>query len=131
VAKKKKLLLLLKHLLKLLSKLAKLLSKLAKLLSKLAKPLLTLLPPLLTLLLLLAKLQPLLTLLPALLLMLPLLPSNSWSRNEKPAFGPVFFRLYARKIDKSIENSTPVRDVRWNASPKGAAPLKLHGIRLS
>jgi len=106
-----------------------------KLLSKLAKPLLTLLPPLLTLLLLtltllllLAKLQPLLTLLPAPLLTLP---SNSWSRNEKPAFGPVFFRLYARKIDKSIENSTPVRDVGLNASPKGAAPLKLHGIRLS
>ena len=28
-----------------------------------------------------------------LLKLLPLLPSNSGSRNEKPAFGPVFFRL--------------------------------------
>ncbi|MBW8327855.1 MAG: hypothetical protein K0M48_01430, partial [Thiobacillus sp.] len=63
-----------------------------------------LLHPLLTLLLLLAKLQPLLAklqpllaklLAPLLMLLhpLPLLPSNSGSRNEKPAFGPVFLRL--------------------------------------
>ena len=53
------------------------------------------------LLTLLAKPQPLLAKLPALLLTprltllspLPLLPSNSGSRNAKPAFGPVFFRL--------------------------------------
>lgn len=55
---------------------------------------------------LLAKLQPPLT---PLLKLLPklLLPSNSGSRKEKPAFGPVFFRLYVASIDKIIENSTP------------------------
>jgi hypothetical protein len=56
---------------------------------------LTLLLPLLTLLLL--RLTPLLLRLTLLLLRLtPLLlplPSNSGIRNEKPAFGPVFFRL--------------------------------------
>ena len=70
----------------------------AKLL-KLLLPLLTLLP--LTLLLLLTLLQPLLAKLQPLLaklltlLLLPLhphLPSNSGSRNEKPAIWPVFFR---------------------------------------
>ena len=78
--------------------LAKLLSKLAKLQLMPAKLLKKLLHPLLTLLLLLAKLQPLLAPLLMLLLFplrlrLKLLPSNSWHRNEKPAFGPVFLRL--------------------------------------
>jgi hypothetical protein len=77
--------------------LAKLQLKLAKLQSMPAKLLKKLLPLLPTLLLLLAKLQLLLAKLQLplakLLLLLPLLPSNSWSRNEKPAFGPVFFRL--------------------------------------
>jgi hypothetical protein len=118
VAKKKKLLhLLLKLLAKLQSKLAKLQLKPAKLLKKLLLPLLTLLPLLAKLQPLLAKLQPLpakllaplLTLLP-----LPLPPSNSGSRNEKPAFGPVFFRLYVASIDKIIENSTPNRGVWQN-----------------
>jgi hypothetical protein len=89
VAKKKKLLRLLKLLAKLQSKLAKLQSKPAKLLKKL-------LHPLLTLLLLLAKLRPL----PAPLLMLllhlhPLLPSNSWSRNKKNRPSGRFF--YVRR----------------------------------
>ena len=53
-------------------------------LRKLLRLLLTLLRLLLTLLL------PPLTLL-RLLLTLLLLPSNIWLRNEKPAFGPVFF----------------------------------------
>ena len=88
---------------KLLSKLAKLQLMPAKLLKKLLHPLLT--PPLLLAKLqpLLAKLQPLLAKLLALplaplltlllRLRLKLLPSNSWHRNEKPAFGPVFLRL--------------------------------------
>jgi hypothetical protein len=114
VAKKKKLLrLLLKLLAKLQSKLAKLQSMPAKLLKKPLLLLLTLLPLLAKLQPLLAKLQPLpaklLTLLP-----LPLPPSNSGSRNEKPAFGPVFFRLYVASIDKIIENSTPNRGVWQN-----------------
>jgi hypothetical protein len=75
--------------------LAKLQSMLAKLLKKLLLPLLTLTLLLLTLLLLLAKLQPLLAKLLTLLLLPllphPLLPSNSGSRNEKPAIWPVFF----------------------------------------
>ncbi len=41
---------------------------------------------------LLLKLLPL-TLLPLTLLHPLLLPSNSWTRNEKPAFGPVFLCL--------------------------------------
>jgi len=110
VAKKKKLLLLL---LKLLAKLQSLLAKLQSMPAKLLKKLLH---PLLTLLLLLAKLQPLLAklqpplalLLTLLLLLLPLLPSNSWSRNKKPAFGPVFLRLCAAQTDKSAEDSTPI-----------------------
>jgi hypothetical protein len=86
VAKKKKPLRLKRLLLKLLAKPQ---SKLAKPQSKLAKLLKKLLHPLLTLLLLLAKQQPPL----AKLLTLPLkLPSNSGSRNEKPAFWPVFLR---------------------------------------
>ena len=115
--KKKPLRLLLKLLAKLQSKLAKLQSMPAKLLKKpLTKPLLLLL----TLLPLLAKLQPLLAKLHPLpaklltLLPLPLPPSNSGSRNEKPAFGPVFFRLYVASIDKIIENSTPNRGVWQN-----------------
>jgi len=119
VVKKKKLLrLLLKLLAKLQSLLAKLQSMLAKLLKKLLPklllPLLTLLLLLAKLQLLLAKLQPPLALLLILLLRLPLLPSNSGSRNEKPAFGPVFFRLYVASIDKTIENSTPNRGVWQN-----------------
>lgn len=101
--------------------LAKLQSKRAKLLLKRLKKLhllLLLLTKLLPLLAklhpLLAKLQPPLTLLLK-LLRLPLLPSNSGSRNEKPAFGPVFFRLYVASIDKIIENSTPSRGVWKNA----------------
>jgi len=94
--KKKPLLPSSRRLLKPLSKLAKLLFKLAKLLFKLANLLLTLLLLLLTLLLLLAKQQPLLAPLLTLLL-LPLLPSNSWHRKKKPAFGPVFLCLYIRQ----------------------------------
>ena len=112
--KKKQLRLLLKLLAKLQSKLAKLQSKLAKLLKKLPPLLLTLLPLLVMLQLLLTKLLPLLAPLPMLLHRLPLLPSNSGSRNEKPAFGPVFFRLYVASIDKIIENSTPNRGVWQN-----------------
>jgi len=118
VAKKKKpLLLLLKLLAKLQSLLAKLQSMPAKLLKKLLHPLLTLLLLLAKPQPLLAKLQPLLAkLLTPLLfrLRLPLLPSNSGSRNEKPAFGPVFFRLYVASIDKIIENSTLNRGVWQN-----------------
>jgi len=107
VVKKKKPLLLPKHLLLTpLSKLAKLLSKLAKLLSKLAKPLLTLLLPLLRLLplmlrllLLLAKRQPLLAPLLAPLLRLP---SNTEASYEKPAFGPVFLRL--QKMSDALDS---------------------------
>ena len=100
--------------------LAKLQSLLAKLQSMPAKLLKKLLLPLLTLLLLLAKLQPLLAKLqPPLaklltLLLLLLLPSNSGSRNEKPARRPVFFRPCAAQINKSIENSTPARGV-WRS----------------
>jgi hypothetical protein len=107
--------------------LAKLQSKPAKLLKKLLPRLLKLLLPLLTLLLLLAKLQPLLAKLQpqlAQLLTLPhrllllLLPSNFWPRNEKPAFGPVFFRLCAAQTADSAENPTPMRDVWRNANVK-------------
>lgn len=88
MAKKKKLLLLLKRpLLKLLLRWKLLLLKLLLLKLLRWKPLPLKLPPL--------KLLPL----------KPLLPSNIGSRNEKPAFWPVFFRLrfaaaraaYARK----------------------------------
>jgi hypothetical protein len=94
VEKKKKLLhLLLKWLAKPQSLLVKLQSMLAKLLNKLLPLLLTLLLLLAKLLLLLAKLLLLLAKLLTLLLPLLLLPSNSWSRNERPAFGPVFLCL--------------------------------------
>lgn len=86
--KKKQLRLLLKLLAKLQSKLAKLQSKLAKLLKKLLLLLLTLLP-LLTKLLLPRPLP--LALLAKLLALFLLRPSNSGSRNEKPAIWPVFF----------------------------------------
>ncbi|HWR76401.1 MAG TPA: hypothetical protein VN283_04225, partial [Thiobacillus sp.] len=41
-------------------------------------------------------------------LLLLLLPSNFWPRNEKPAFGPVFFRLCAAQTDMTADNSTPI-----------------------
>jgi hypothetical protein len=136
VVKKKKQHLLLKLLAKLQLLLAKLQSKRATLLLKRLKKLLLLLPPLTKLLpllakllLLLAKLQPPLTPL-LMLLRLPLLPSNSGSRNEKPAFGPVFFRLYVASIDKIIENSTPNRGAWQNARLHLGGALQWQGQRL-
>lgn len=74
---------------KLLLTLAKLLAKLPLLLATLLMLLAKLQPPLATLqLLLMLLLHPLMLLHP-----LPLPPSNFGSRNAKPAFGPVFFRL--------------------------------------
>ncbi|MHB1060756.1 MAG: hypothetical protein ACYC39_06140 [Thiobacillus sp.] len=136
MVKKKKQHLLLKLLAKLQLLLAKLQSKRAKLLLKLLTKLLLLLlpltklpPPLAKLHPLLAKLQPPLTPL-LMLLRLPLLPSNSGSRNEKPAFGPVFFRLYVASIDKIIENSTPNRGVWQSARLHLAGAPQWQGQRL-
>ena len=106
MVKKKKPSPLLKLLAKPQSKPAKLQLTLAKLLKKLPKKQLPLLTKLLLLPaklpLLLAKLPMPLAKLPMLLLLL-LPPSNYGSRNNQPAFGPVFFRLNESASEKSVE----------------------------
>ena len=109
MVKKKKPSLLLKLLAKPQSKPAKLQSTLAKLLKKRPKkPLPLLMTPLLLLaklLLLLTKLPPpLAKLLMLLLLLLP--PSNYGSRNNQPAFGPVFFRLNCASADQRVRKAS-------------------------